>query len=327
MTLTQLEYILAVDEYRSFSKAAKANSVTQPSLSMQLQKLEEELGIIIFDRSKNPIIPTLEGEDILKQARLVIKESQKITTILEEKKRILTGDFKLAVIPTISPYLIPLFVNKITEKHSKLRLTIEEHKTEDILKYLDEDKIDAAIMATPLYQDNLIERVLYYEPFCVFVSPEHRLSTKSKINPADLNVDEIWPLNKGNCFRDQVINICSSEESKNKKLKDKRISYESGSFDTLKNMVLKCGGITILPWLLIQDLPEKMQKEYVKNFIKPIPTREISIVYARSFHKERIINSLEEEIINALPAGVKALKKNNASIDIIDFTNDTDHEE
>ncbi|MBF0300876.1 MAG: LysR family transcriptional regulator [Oligoflexia bacterium] len=319
MTLTQLEYLLAVDEFRSFSRAAKANSVTQPSLSMQLQKLEDELGIIIFDRSKTPIIPTLDGEDIIKQARTVLKEAKKINTILEEKKRVLAGDFKLSIIPTISPYLTPLFASKMKDKYPKLRLTIEENKTEDILKMLEDDKIDAGIMATPLHHNNFIERVLYYEPFCAFVSPTHYLSKKSKINPEDLNSADIWLLNKGNCFRDQVINICSTDESKSKKLTEKRLLFESGNFDALKNMVLKCGGLTILPWLLVNELPEDQQKTYVKNFAKPIPTREISIVYARSFQKERIINSLEEGILNILPSGIQSLKKNNSLIDIIEL--------
>ncbi|MBF0312543.1 MAG: hydrogen peroxide-inducible genes activator [Oligoflexia bacterium] len=318
MTLTQLEYILALNEYRHFGRAATACRVTQPSLSMQIQKLEEELNLTIFDRSKNPIYPTLEGEEIIRQAQRVIVESKKIFAITQEKQKHLCGEFRLAVIPTLSPYLIPLFAKNFAQKHPEVRLIVEEYRTEDIVRYLVEDKIDAGLLATPLHNDQLIERTLYYEPFYLFISPDHQLAKKSKVHQDDLQLNEIWLLNKGNCFRDQVINICAPNKSDSERFKE-NLFFESGNFETLKNMVLKFSGYTIIPWMAVEQLPAPLKKNFVRPFVKPIPTREISLVHARIFLKERIITAIEEEIYAALPKELKALK--NKEIDVIDFVN------
>ncbi|MBL6988281.1 MAG: LysR family transcriptional regulator [Bacteriovoracaceae bacterium] len=311
MTLTQLEYVLAVNKFRHFGKAAASCHVTQPTLSMQLQKLEDELQVIIFDRSKSPILPTNEGVKIIKQAKSVILEHKKIYDIIKSSNVDLEGDFKLAVIPTLAPYIVPLFAKNFVNKYPKINLIIEESKTEDIVQLLDNDEIDAGLLVTPLHEDSVIERVLCYEPFYLFVAPNHPFNTKSKIRENELELADTWLLNEGHCFRDQVLNICSSKQSTSK-IKG-NIQFESGNFETLKNMVLKYSGYTLLPHMAVSQLPSN-RKTLIKEFVKPIPTREISLVHSRMFLKEKIIIALEKEIINSVPKDLKSLKKGNIEV-------------
>jgi LysR family hydrogen peroxide-inducible transcriptional activator len=221
MTITQLEYILAVEQYRHFGKAAKSCSVTQPTLSMQLQKAEEELGIVLFDRSKNPILTTDEGLLIIDQARVVIREYKKIFSIIDTFKDEVRGDLRLGVIPTLAPYVIPLFAGAFVKHYPLVNLTIEEFKTEEIIELLSRDELDAGLLVTPLEGENFIERVLFHEPFSVFASKNHHLLNKSKIKGNDLDTGDVWLLNEGHCFRQQVLNLC-------------KITKDVGSHDNLK---------------------------------------------------------------------------------------------
>jgi LysR family hydrogen peroxide-inducible transcriptional activator len=310
MTITQLEYVLAVDKFRHFGKAAKACSVTQPTLSMQLQKAEEEIGIIIFDRSKNPILPTDEGEQIIKQARVVLREYKKIFAIIDAGKDEVRGDFRLGVIPTLSPYVIPLFAGAFVKKYPNVNLTIEEFKTEDIIELLSRDEIDAGLLVTPLQGESLIERTLFLEPFSVFASTNHPLLKKSKIKDKDLDTSDVWLLNEGHCFRQQVLNLCkiSKDIGQHDNLK-----FESGNLETLKNMVINNSGYTLLPHLAVLNLSEE-ELEHVRDFQTPVPTREVSLVHNRIFLKEKIISALEASIIENLPDSLASLKKKNLEI-------------
>ena len=316
MTLTQLEYVLAVYNQKHFGKAAKSCFVTQPTLSMQIQKLEDELQLIIFDRSKSPIKPTSEGLQVIEQAQKIIKEQKRLFSIVEESKSEISGEFILAVIPTLSPYIVPLFAQSFVQKYPKLRLKIVEHKTEDIIQLVKKDEVDAALLATPLGESEIEERVLYYEPFYLFVSSKHAYYKKNKIKENELDINEIWLLNKGNCFRDQVLNIC--DHSKDKSLKNP-INFESGNFETLKNMVLKSDGYTILPHMAIKQLSTH-QKKYVRPFSSPTPTREISLILNKDCLKRRIIDAIEEEILGVIPEDLRAIKKKD--LQIIEFSID-----
>jgi len=304
MTLTQLEYILAVNKFRHFGKAAKSRFVTQPTLSMQLQKLEDELGVVIFDRSRSPILATSEGERIIDQARVIIREERRLLDLVQQSKDELAGEFRLAVIPTLSTYILPLFLQDFVEKHPKLNLIIEESKTEEIVGMLAEDEMDAGLLVTPLNDDTLIERVLFYEPFYLFVAPKHSLAKRKKIREDDLDLKEIWLLNKGNCFRDQVLNICS--ESKEENEVGGNIRFESGNLETLKNMVLTSSGYTVLPHLAVSQLSAQRRK-LIREFHPPVPTREVSLVHARSVLRERVIDALEETILRRLPRALEAI--------------------
>jgi LysR family hydrogen peroxide-inducible transcriptional activator len=304
MTLTQLEYILAVNKFRHFGKAAKSCFVTQPTLSMQLQKLEEELGVVIFDRSRSPVLPTTEGKLIIDQARVVIREEKRLLDLVQRSKDELAGEFRLAVIPTLSTYILPLFLQDFVDKFPNLHLVLEETKTEEIIGMLQEDEIDAGLLVTPLNDESLVERVLFYEPFYLFVAPEHPLAKRKKIREDDLDLREIWLLNKGNCFRDQVLNICS-EEGEEEEIGGS-IRFESGNLETLKNMVLTSSGYTVLPHLAVNQLSTQ-KRRLIREFHPPVPTREVSLVYARSVLKERVIDALEASILEKLPRELESI--------------------
>lgn len=310
MTITQIEYALSVNKFRHFGHAAKACHVTQPTLSMQIQKLEEELGIVVFDRSKSPVLPTREGEIFLKQAAKAVFEFNRIKDVLSSAEAELSGEFKLAVIPTLAPYLTPYFIAPFAKKYPKVHLIIEEVKTEDILFGLSRDQFDAGLLVTPLNDDSLIERTLFYEPFYVYASMGHPLSKKKKLEEKDLTEDGLWLLNEGHCFRNQMMKVC---RFKGKGSGVANVEFESGHLSTLQNLVEKGGGYTLLPELAAIDLSND-RKKLLRPFSQPVPTREVSIVHSRTFLKERIIVALEEEILAGLPDNLRSLKKKDIKI-------------
>ena len=309
-TLTQFEYLIAVDETKSFSRAAKKCHVSQPSLSSQIQKVEAELDIIIFDRSKKPIITTQRGEKLIEQSRKILREYKKIFDIKNDSGR-LSGEFHLAVIPSLASYVIPLFVTSFSKKYPDVKLSISEYKTETILDYLYDDSIDAGLMVTPLYDDAIIERTLFYESFMVFASKGHELLKKEIIADTDLDVYSVWLLEEGHCFRDQVVKICSVGRRKNVL---ENIKFASGSLETLINLIRKGKGYTLLPELATTHLSESEKQKNLRKFKKPIPTREVSLVYSRSFLKQDIVDAIEKEILNKLPKNIQSLKRNKISV-------------
>jgi LysR family hydrogen peroxide-inducible transcriptional activator len=311
VTLTQLEYILAVNKFRHFGKAARSCFVTQPTLSMQIQKLEDELGLVLFDRSRSPVLATSEGERIIEQARAVIREQKRLLDLVEQSKQELSGDFRLAVIPTLSTYILPLFLAQFVAAYPRVNLIIEESKTEEIVAMLTEDEVDAGLLATPLHDDSLVERVLFYEPFYLFVASGHPLARKRKVRESELQLREIWLLDKGHCFRDQVLQICS--EGGEAKRVEGNIRFESGNLETLKNMVLASSGYTVLPHLAVGQLSAQ-KRRLVREFHPPVPTREVSLVYARSVLKQRVIEALVKSIVEALPRELRALDTRDAAV-------------
>jgi LysR family hydrogen peroxide-inducible transcriptional activator len=296
MTLTQLQYLISVDNHRHFARAAEASFVTQPTLSMQIQKLEEELGVLLFDRSKHPVKPTAIGSKIIEQARNVINESHRITEILQESKNQLEGPFKLGVIPTISPSLVPRFVSRFHEKFPKIQLQIQELRTDTILEKLRIDELDAAILATPLNEKGIIEKPMYYEPFMGFIPENHRLFKESFITNSELDINDILLLNEGHCFRDSILNICTKKLENDKK----PVDLESGNFETLIRLSKRGFGMTLIPYLHALDLPQEDQK-FIKPVADPKPTREVSIVYTRAELKIKIIEELKTIIQNSIP--------------------------
>ena len=313
-TLTQLEYLLAVDSERHFGNAAKLCHVSQPSLSAQIQKLEEELEVVIFDRSRKPILPTEAGKEIIEQARKVLKEHKKLKVIAELKAPVPKGDFDLAVIPTLASYVIPLFIGDFAEKFPQVNLRVHEHKTEDILKLLQDDALDAGLLVTPLYDDALIERHLYYEPFYCYLNADHPLQKKNEIAEGDLTHDDLWLLSEGHSFRSQVLRLCSKGEQNGV---FPNLKFEGGNFDTLTKLVKKSSGFTLLPQMAVDDLSSSETETHIKAFAEPIPTREVSLVYNRTFLKETIINALEACIIENLPSHIRSLKRQ--SVNVVDI--------
>jgi len=301
MTITQLKYVLAVAEYQNFTKAAAHVFVTQPTLSMQIQKLEEELSIIIFDRSKKPIELTEIGEKIVNQARNIVNESERMQDVVDQEKGFIGGDFRLGIIPTIMPTLLPMFLKNFINKYPKVHLKIEELTTAEIIIKLNDGHLDAAIAATPLVQDKIKERVLYFEPFVGYVPKNHRLHSKKQLDRSDLDINDILLLEDGHCFRDGVINICKS--LKNNAATDS-FQVESGSFETLIKLSNEGFGMTLLPYLNTLDIPKEEQKKYLRYFNEPSPAREVSLLYKKSELKMQIIDSLYDIIAGIIRGAI-----------------------
>lgn len=302
MNIQQLEYIVAVDNHRHFSKAAEASFVTQPTLSMMIQKLEDELGIKIFDRSQSPIEPTDVGRKVIDQARVSIAQIHQIKEIVDEEKGIIKGVFRLAIIPTVSPYLLPKLMQTHREQNTDIRLVINEMTTNQILSGLAKGSIDGGILATPLHDERMKERPVYYEKFLAYISPNERfLYAKTSLEESDLNGAKLWLLDEVHCFRTQILNLCNL---KSKNLVSSAFTYEAGSIETLINIVDNNNGITVIPEMALSHLTEK-QKLNVRFFNKIKPVREISLITRKDFLRERLIEIIEEEIKMSVPASLQ----------------------
>ncbi len=299
MTLTQLSYIVAVDRYRHFATAAEKSYVTQPTLSMQIHKLEDELGVTIFDRSKSPVVPTEIGAKIIKEAREILKQSKHIEDLAALTDNQIRGTFRVGIIPTVAPYLLPLFLRTFTEKYPEVKLTFEEVVTKELLELLEQDLLDVGIIATPVDQGHIYVEDLYYEPFIGYVSESHPLSSKKKLSADDLDAANLWLLNEGHCFRDQTIKLCKKQRKKS--LNHSNIEFESGNLETLKQLVEQDFGMTLLPYLAKNQMDEQCAKAYLKYFDDPVPRRKVRIVYSREYLKRNIIQAFTEVIIDAIP--------------------------
>jgi LysR family transcriptional regulator, hydrogen peroxide-inducible genes activator len=306
ITLTQLSYVTAVAQTRNFGLAAKSCFISQPTLSMQIQKLEDDLGVTLFDRSKKPVEPTAIGQRIIEQAQVVLQEAKRIEELIKEEKGEISGEFKLGIIPTLAPYLLPLFLEKFTITYPAVNLIVEEMQTQKIIKMLKEDKIDAGILVTPLNHKGIVEWPLFNDPFLAYLAPKHPLLSLSQVSDKDLSLDDIWLLNEGHCFRDQAIEIC--KRVKGKGSKNKNLTFESGNLETLKRLVDQNFGYTLLPSLAILGMPASEQKKKVRFFKSPAPIREVSVVYSRNYLKKSIIEALHKEVVSALPRELKKSK-------------------
>ncbi|CAN5203823.1 hydrogen peroxide-inducible genes activator [soil metagenome] len=306
MNFHQLEYIIAIDTYRHFAKAAEKTFVTQPTLSMMVQKLEEELGIRIFDRSKQPVVPTPEGIEVIIRARQIMADVSRLKEFSRQLKHEISGEMKLAVIPTLAPYLLPLFLKSFAEKYPLLKISIRELVTDEIISSLKNGDTDIGLLATPLKDPRLEEYPVFYEEFFAYTAASEKASKKKYLLPKDIDLSKLWLLEEGHCLRNQVLDLC---ELKKKDFESDRLHYETGSIETLKNLVDHHQGITILPHLATLDL-SKRQKEKIREFAHPKPVREISLVVNKNFHRTTLLDALKNEIERQLPDGIgKADKK------------------
>jgi len=305
MTITQLHYVLAVAEQQNFTKAAEKCFVTQPTLSMQIQKLEDQLDILIFDRSKKPIELTEIGKKIVAQAKNIVNESDRIQDIVDQQKGFIGGEFRLGIIPTIMPTLLPMFLKSFIKKYPKVKLKIEELTTTEILLRINEGHLDAAIVATPLKNENIKERALYYEPFVGYIPDDHRLTNKKIITVSDLEIDDMLLLEDGHCFRDGVINLCKSF----KKHDEDKFQLDSGSIEMLVKLSNEGLGMTLLPYLHTLDIKDN-EKKHLHHFNEPSPAREVSIIYHKSELKMQIIEALHN-VISGIIRGAIAFQNVN----------------
>ncbi|WP_299578311.1 hydrogen peroxide-inducible genes activator [uncultured Sunxiuqinia sp.] len=297
ITLTQLEYIVAVDTFRHFGRAAEHCFITQPTLSMQIKKLEEDLEIIIFDRSKQPLIPTDVGKRIIEQSRIILQETEKVNDIVKDHKNLISGELKIGIIPTLAPYLLPLFIGNYKRKYPNILITVEELTTENIVDHLKRDLLDVGVLVTPLKEDKINERPIFYEEMMLYCHENHPLYNQKKLKVKDIATPEIWLLSDGHCFRHQVINLCSFKGASNRELP---FHFEAGSLETLMNIIDKEGGITLIPELATVDMSD-CRRKHVRSFDDVTPLREVSLVYSRHFAKNKLVDLLWKEMAAAMP--------------------------
>ncbi|SHI30935.1 LysR family transcriptional regulator, hydrogen peroxide-inducible genes activator [Mesonia phycicola] len=293
MTLQQLQYVIALDTYRHFVTAAEKCFVTQPTITIQVKKLEEEIGFLIFDKSKFPLKPTDLGKVFILKAKTILDEVSELKNMVNVELDNLEGEFKIAVIPTISSYLIPLISGSFSEKYPKTILKIQELESDQIILALQKKEIDIGILVTPLNEAFIREIKLYNEPFVFYGQSDYFDDEKKSIDIDELEkLENVWLLEKGHCFRNQVLNICGKQENSN------TIQFQSGSIEALKKMVDNYGGYTLVPEMAINA----NDTGRIIHFSEPKPIREVSLVTHQTFSKEVLLNALRLEIIEKTPS-------------------------
>lgn len=302
MNLQQLEYILAVDTFRHFARAAEHCHVTQPTLSMMIQRLEEELDVKIFDRTSQPVQPTIPGKKIINQARAVLYQTSLIKDIVNEEKTTLKGTFHLAILPTIAPYLLPRFFQQLMEKYPELDIRIVETKTNQALSALQSGEVDAAVIASEMNENKIQSETLYYEQFFGYVSRNESIFDNQLIRSSDINGERLWLLDEGRCFRDQLVRFCKME-----KVKLRQAAYRLGSMETFMRMVESGNGITFIPELAVMQLNHE-QKELVRPFAIPRPARQITIATRTDFIRHSILATIKDSIRQSVPKEMLTLR-------------------
>lgn len=295
MTIKQLQYIVALDTHRHFVRAAESCFVSQPTLTLQVKKLEEQVGLIIFDRSSQPLTPTPMGSKFIARARRILREIEQLKELVNHDRNLIEGTFKVGIIPSLSQYLLPLFLEVFTEAHPKAKLIIKELHSATIIKSLKNNTLHIGIMATPTKESQLREIPLYYEPFLVYAHPKSPLLQHQRIAANDLKAEGLWLLDSAHCFRNQTLNICQKAADLPK---DKSISFENVSIGTLKKLIRNMYGYTLIPELAYDAHTDQ---ELVRRFSEPEPAREISLVVHNSFTKERLLTSLQQAITQNVP--------------------------
>lgn len=305
MNLQQLDYILAIDKHRNFVKAAETCFVTQATLSMMVKKLEDELDVKIFDRSRQPVVPTEMGEKILTQARKVVTEARRLYDMVANEKNIIVGELRLGIIPTLAPYLLPLFLKKFMNQYPGIKLIIHEYTTEVILQKLKREELDVALLATPLHHPEIIEHVLFNEQYFLYLGHDEKGYAKKYVLPDSIDVNRLWLLEEGHCMRSQILNLC---ELKKLHAYEENFHYSVGSIETLINMVDSMSGMTVIPELAAIKL-SAAQKKRLRVFKSPVPMREISLITTRNYVKENLVALLKNTILKSLPQELNKSKQ------------------
>jgi len=301
MTLVQLEYIIALDTYRHFATAAEKCFVTQPTLSMQIHKMEDELGVLLFDRTKHPVLPTEIGAAVIEQARAVLDAKKRIDEVVRDAKNEITGHLRVGVIPTLAPYLLPMFLTDFIAKYPKINLEVEELLTQQIIEKLKLGLLDVGLVVTPIADRAITEIPVFYEPFVVFAAKNHPLLQHEKVDYKELNAEDLWLLSEGHCFRNQVVNLCEQRAQQEPTLK---FQYKTGSLEMLMKLVEQQYGFTLLPALATLDMTSE-RKALVREFASPQPQREVSIIIHRGYLKRKLIECLKNEILAHIPRSLQ----------------------
>lgn len=294
MTIQQLEYIVAVDKYRHFVTAAEFCGVTQPTLSSMIQKFEDELGIVIFDRKSHPVKPTKLGDKVIAQAKIVLFNSYGIKEIVDSERKTIGGNLRMAIIPTVAPYILPSFIGNMQKTNPDIALTITEIPTDLIVKKLLNAEVDVAIVSTPLVEKGLLEIPLYYEKFACYVSPQEDMYSGVEVISSKMSAERLWVLREEHCLRNQVLNFCDLT-------RPLMNIYEAGSIDTLIKIVDTNGGYTIIPELHVAFLNE-YQRRNVRMLVSPTVVREISMVVREDFVRAGVLNACADIIKSIIPS-------------------------
>ena len=305
MNIQQLEYIVAVDSHRHFAKASEKSFVTQPTLSMMIQKLEDELSVKIFDRGKQPVIPTKEGEEIIRRAKLVLAEVKGLKNFAFEIKEEMGGELRIGIIPTLAPYLLPLFLKSFREKTPTLKLYIKEMVTDEIIKSLKTGELDMGLLATPLEETGLTEHKLFHEELFAYATQGLSRPGSKLLVPEEIDLSILWLMEEGHCLRNQVFKLC---ELKKQKTEGENLHYEAGSIETLINLVDSHHGMTVIPELATLSL-NPSQKKNIHRFAEPKPVREISLVTSKDFPRKKVVKQLVDEIKSNVPITLNSQDK------------------
>ena len=302
MTFQQLQYIVALDTHRHFVKAAESCFVAQPTLTLQVKKLEQTIGLTIFDRSSQPLRPTLMGAQFVAKAREILLKVEELKQMVNDDREEMEGTFRIGIIPSLSPYLLPLFLKGFSDAFPKTHLEIKESTSEVIIESLEKNTLDIGILVTPLDQATLREIPIFYEPFLIYANQSESILSEKKITPSNLLPDRLWLLEQGHCFRNQILNLCSKEPGPND---PRNVKFESGSLETLKKMIQQLSGYTLIPELAFD---KDRDAEFVRRFVEPEPAREVSVVVHQTFTKEKLINEIRKSIQQKIP---KTFRKSN----------------
>jgi LysR family hydrogen peroxide-inducible transcriptional activator len=300
MTLQQLHYLVALDDHRHFVKAAEACFVTQPTLTMQLRKLEEDLDVELFDRRSQPVRPTEVGARVIAQARVLLREADQLQALVKELHTGISGTFRVGIIPTLAPYLLPLFLPRFATEHPDIRLVIDERKTSRILKSLRRGELDLGILVTPVDAGEFEEVPLLQEPFLAYLPEGHALWRRKKLDLIDLQEQSMWVLGEGHCFREQALSLCDRPSSAG----HENVLYESGSIETLKQLVRNGSGMTLVPELSVEP-----GDPHVRRFVAPEPVRQVSLVVRRPFVRRKLLEEMARCIRKALPINGTAKRR------------------
>jgi len=303
MTLQQLEYIVALSRLGHFARAAEYCDVTQPTLSAMIQKLEDELGVKLFDRRQQPIQPTQAGREVVEQAGKVLRQARRLKMIVEEERKSLAGTFRLGVLPTIAPYLMPGFLPQLLHEHPEMDVRITEMKTQDMKEALRHGDLDAGLLARVEGLDDMDCHTLYYEQFWAYVSKGSTLHAADTIKSADLRDQTLWLLDEGHCFRSQLVKFCQL----NAAARSKR-TYNLGSMETFMRMVESGQGITFVPQLALRQLHDE-QRQLARPFAPPVPVREIVLMTEKDYVRTTLLHTLTEAIRRSVPQDMLSLHK------------------
>lgn len=306
MTINQLKYLIRISKLRSFSKASDELDITQPALTLQVKNLEDELGFKMFDRTQKPLIVTREGEVFIKKAQQIIAQLDGLYTIAIELEEEINGVLRIGIIPTIAPYLVPIFIDNLNKKYPKLQLSIIELITEDVIESVKQGDLDLGIIATPVNAEGVNFKKLFYEKFYLFVSDQNKLIDKDSVKMNDLEINELWYLNEGNCFQNQVNTLC---EISNKIVQEQHFKYQSNSIESLRYIVEHRGGMTFIPELATLTIPSE-KEEMIKEIDGIQPVREISTVTSRFVAKQKLIDAFTEVLLESIPKRMQELKTN-----------------